>query len=42
MEYTVTLSLLKAHIHHSRPPTFHPVSSGVTLGEPRICWTNCS
>jgi hypothetical protein len=36
MEYAVSLSLLKAHIHHSRPPAFPAVSSGVTLGEPRI------
>jgi hypothetical protein len=32
MAYTVTSTLLKAHIHHSRSPTFQPVSSGVTLG----------
>ena len=37
-----SLSLLKAHIHHSRPPTFQPVSSGVTPGEPRICSTSFS
>jgi hypothetical protein len=38
----VTWELLKAHIHHRCPPTFHPVSSGVTLRLARTCSTSAS
>jgi hypothetical protein len=40
--WEATRELLKAHIRHNRPPTLHPVSSGVTLGLPRICSISAS